>query len=142
MHINRPIEAVSAALATVPSGWIPSLVGPSPGAAGESSAGIGLRTKVSIELGAPKTSGMWTEIPITWQASYIGGPFPLMTGKLEVAPNEGPFTTLTVYGSYELAPEGVGPYLGEGLLRQVAQANVEEVAESIAGRLDSAAAAY
>jgi len=105
-------------------------------------AALGVRKEVTIRLGEPVTSGWWTEVPITWQASYIGGPFPLMTGKLEVAPNEGPFTTLTVYGSYELAPEGVGPYLGEGLLRQVAQANVEEVAESIAWRLDSAAAAY
>ncbi|HXC79756.1 MAG TPA: SRPBCC family protein [Candidatus Acidoferrum sp.] len=142
VHINRSIEAVRAALETAPEGWLPSLVGPSPSAAGESSADIGLRTKVSIELGAPTTTGLSTEIPITWQASYIGGPFPLMKGKIELAPNEGRSTTLTVYGSYDPPPERIGADLGESLIRQVAEANVKEVAESIARRLDAAAAAY
>lgn len=142
MHINRTIEAVRAALETAPAGWLPSLVGPSPSAAGESFADIGLRTKVSIEVGAPMISGMATEIPITWQAAYIGGPFPLMRGKIELAPNEGRSTTLTVFGSYEPPPERIGAYLGESLIRQVAKANVEELAESIARRLDAAAAAY
>jgi hypothetical protein len=142
VHINRPIEAVRAALATAPAGWLPTLLGPSLSAAGESSAEIGLRTKMSIELGAPMTTGMATEIPITWQAAYIGGPFPLMQGKIEVAPNEGRSTTLTVHGSYELPPERIGAYLGEDLVRQVARANVEELAESIAKRLEAAARAY
>jgi hypothetical protein len=142
VHINRPFEAVRTALATAPAGWLPTLVGPSPSSAGESFADIGLRTKMSIELGAPTSSGRSTEIPITWQASYIGGPFPLMQGKIEVAPNEGRYTTLTVYGSYEPPPERIGAYLGETLIREVAEGNVEELAESIARRLDAAAAAY
>lgn len=142
VHINRSIEAVRAALATAPAGWLPSLVGPSLSAAGESVADLGLRTKVSVELGPPMNSGMSLEIPITWQASYIGGPFPLMKGTIEVAPNEGRSTTLSVYGSYDPPTERIETYLGNTLIRQVAQANVEELAESIAKRLDAAAAAY
>ena len=108
---------------------------------GEAIAGIGLRTKVTIELGEPVTSGVWTEIPITWQASYIRRMFPLMVGKIEVAPNEGRSTTLTVYGSYEQPPERVGARLDEDLI-EVARATVKEVAESIAGHLEAAAAGY
>jgi len=141
VHINRTVEAVRAVLATAPAGWLPSLVGPRPSAAGESFADIGLRTKVSIEVGAPMISGMSTEIPITWRASFIGGPFLLMKGKIEVAPNEGRSTTLTVFGSYDPPSERIGAYLGESLVLQAAEANVEELAESIAGRLDAAAAA-
>jgi hypothetical protein len=142
VHINRPIEAVRAALATAPAGWLASVASPGMSAAGESVADLGLRTKVSVELGAPMSSGMSIEIPITWQASYIGGPFPLMKGKIEVAPNEGFSTTLSVYGSYDPPPERVESYLGDSLTRSVAQANVEELAESIATRLAAAAAAY
>jgi hypothetical protein len=141
VHINRPVEAVSSALAIAPRGWLPSLVGPDPGVAGEPIAGFGLRTKVSIELGDPVTSGPRTEIPITWQASYIRRLFPLMVGKIEVAPNEGRFTTLTVYGSYEPPPERVSAHLDEDLIG-VARATVKELAESIAKRLDAAAASY
>jgi hypothetical protein len=142
VHINRPIEAVSSALATAPPGWLPSLVGPSPGVAGEAIAEFGIRTKVSIELGEPVTSGMWTEIPITWQASSIKHLYPLMTGTIEVAPNEGRATTLTVYGSYDSPTERLGALLGEDLVRRVAEATVKEVAESIAKRLEEAAATY
>jgi hypothetical protein len=114
-------------------------MGPNPDVAGETIAGIGLRTKVSIELGDPVTSGIRTEIPITWQASYIRRLSPLMVGKIEVAPNEGRSTTLTVYGSYEPPPERVGAHLDEDLIG-VAKSTVKELAESIAERLDAAVA--
>jgi hypothetical protein len=142
VHINRPIEAVSWALANAPPGWLPSLVGPSQVGDGQAIPGIGLRAKVTVELGEPVTSGAWTDIPLTWQASYITRLFPLMVGKIEIAPNEGRLTTLTVYGSYEPPPERVGSHLDEDLTRRVAQSNVEELAESIARRLDAAAASY
>ena len=71
--IDRPVEEVSAALAAAPGGWLPSLIGPSPSST--TIAGFGLRKKVSIKLGEPMTDGRWTEIPISWQASYI---MPLM----------------------------------------------------------------
>jgi hypothetical protein len=142
VHINRPIEAVSSSLANAPSGWLTNLVGPSPGVASGAIAGVGLRTKVSIELGDPVTSGMWTDIPIAWQASYIRRMFPLMKGKIEIAPNEGRSTTLTVYGSYDPPPETVGAHLGTDLIRQVAESTVAELAESIAKRLDAMASPY
>jgi hypothetical protein len=137
-HIDRPIEAVSSALATAPPGWLPSLVGPDAGGEFETTAGMGQRTKVTIELGDPVTSGVWTEIPITWQATYFSRPFPLMSGKIEVAPNEGRSTTLTVYGSYDAPPERAGEHLSEDVIRRVARAMVKQVAESIARRLESA----
>jgi hypothetical protein len=138
VHIDRPIEAVSLALATAPPGWLPSLVGPGAGVDVDAMAGMGLRTKVTIELGEPVTRGVWTEIPITWQAAYFSRPFPLMSGKIEVAPNEGRSTTLTVYGSYDSPPERVGEHLSQDLIRRVAKATVKEVAESIGRRLESA----
>ena len=142
VHINRSIEAVSTALTNAPPGWLPSLVGPSPGVPDEAIFDIGLRTKVSIDLGEPVTSGMRTEIPINWQASYIRRLFPLMKGKIEVAPNEGRSSTLTVYGAYDSPPERIGAHLGEDAIHQVAQATVKELAESVAKRLDAAAAGY
>jgi hypothetical protein len=138
VHIDRPIEAVSSALATAPPGWLPSLVGPGAGVDLEAMADMGVRTKVNIELGEPVTSGVWTVIPITWQAAYFSRPFPLMTGRIEVASNEGRSTTLTVYGSYVPPPERAGAQLGEDLIGRVAKATVQEVAESIAKRLESA----
>ena len=85
---------------------------------------------------------MCTEIPITWQASSIKHLYPLMKGKIEVAPNEGRATTLTVYGSYDSPTERVGALLGEDLVRRVAEATVKEVADSIARRLEDVAATY
>jgi hypothetical protein len=61
-----------------------------------------------------------------------------MSGKIEVAPNEGRSTTLTVYGSYDSPPERVGEHLSQDLIRRVARATVKEVAESIGRRLESA----
>jgi hypothetical protein len=141
VHIDRPIEAVSWALATALPGWLPGLIG-SHGGDGQAIPGMGLWAKVTVELGEPVTSRGWTEIPLTWQASHITMLFPLMVGKIEIAPNEGRLTTLTVYGSFESPPERVGSHLDEDLIRTVAQSNVEELAESIAQRLDAAAASY
>lgn len=142
IHIDRPVESVSAALAAAPSGWLSSLIGAAPSAAGQALAGLGVRKEVTIKLGEPVTSGWWTEVPITWQASYIKKMFPLMTGKIGMVPVAGGATTLTVCGSYEPPPKRIVGHLDEVLVHKVAEAIVKELAESIAERLDAAAATY
>jgi hypothetical protein len=133
-HINRPIEAVNRALASAPPGWL--------GGDGKAIPRMGLWGKVSVELGEAVTSGGWTEIPLTWEASHITRLFPLMVGMIEIAQNEGRTTTLTVYASYESPPERVGSHLDEDLIHSVAESNVKDLAEAIAQRLEAAAASY
>jgi len=142
IRIDRPVESVSAALAAAPTGWLPSLVGAAPGAAGKAIAALGVRKEVTIRLGEPVTSGWWTEVPITWQASYIQKMFPLMTGKIGIVPVAGRATTLTVCGAYEPPPKRIVGHLDEVLVYKVAEAIVKELAESVAERLDAVAATY
>ena len=63
-----------------------------------------------------------------------------MDGKVELAPVDAGVTRLTVSGMYEPPLGAVGKKLDEVLLRNVAQATVRELAESIAKRLDAALA--
>lgn|SRR5487761_128406 len=142
VHIDRPIQAVNAALAAAPSGWLPNLDGPAPRVASQALAGVGVREKVTVKLGQPVTSGWWTEVPITWQASYIERLFPLMTGKIGITPVAGGATTLTVCGSYEPPLRRLAGHLDEVLIYNVAAEIVIELAESVANRLDAAAATY
>jgi hypothetical protein len=136
IRVGRPIEEVSAALAAAPEGWLPSLVGPS--TAGNVIAGFGLRKKVTIKVGEPVTAGAWTEIPISWQASYIKKLFPLMTGSIQVDPIGDRATTLTVCGSYELPPGRLVEHLDDVLMHRVAEATVTELAKIVATRLEVA----
>jgi hypothetical protein len=136
IRIGRPIAEISAALAGAPDGWLPSLIGPSP--AGNVIAGFGLRKKVTIKVGKPVTAGPWTEIPVTWQASYIKKLFPLMTGSIQIEPIGDRATTLTVGGSYELSPGRLVEHLDDVLMQRVAEATVKELAEIVVTHLEAA----
>jgi hypothetical protein len=93
---------------------------------------------VTIKVGEPTTAGTWTEIPITWQASYIKKLFPLMTGSIQVEPIGDRATTLTVCGSYELPPGRLVEHLDDALMHRVAEAAVKELAQTVAVRLEEA----
>jgi hypothetical protein len=134
VHIDSPIETVTAAFTRDPHRWLPHLdrgrtvVGPRV-------AGVAIRKKVVIEVGAPLAAGSWTEVPITWSATYIKRLLPVMTGKVELAPVDARVTRLTVCGMYQPPLGRLGKQFDDALMHRVADATVKELAEAIAERL-------
>jgi len=135
VHIDSPILAVSLALAKGSSEWFPHLEEPSLAAVGPRVAGIGIRKKVAIEFGKPVAAGSWTEVPVSWKATSAHRLFPVMTGKIEIAPVDDRNTRLTVSGMYEAPLGRLGKQFDDALMHTVAEATVTELAESIAERL-------
>jgi len=140
LHIERPIEAVASALAKGPRKWFPRVDGEGSAAVGPSVAGVGLRKKVTVIIGEPVTGGSWTEVPVAWHATSIRKMFPLMTGKVELAPVDARVTRLTVSGMYEPPFGRLGKHLDDALMHRVAEATVRDLADSIAKRLEKTAA--
>jgi hypothetical protein len=99
-------------------------------------AGLPLRKRVTVEAGEPVKAGSWTEMPLTWKASFPEKLFPVMEGRVELAPVDGLVTRLTVSGMYDPPLGRVGRQLDEALMHRVAEATVKELAESIAERLE------
>jgi hypothetical protein len=137
VHIDSPILAVSVALARGPGEWFPRLEEPSQAAVGPLVAGIGIRKKVDVEFGEPVAAGSWTEVPVSWRARSVPRLFPVMTGKIELAPVDSRNTKLTVCGMYQPPLGSLGKHLDDGLMHKVAEATVRDLAESIAGRLET-----
>jgi len=138
VHIESPIEVVSSVFAKGPRKWFPRLESASHAAVGPTVAGVGIQKKVAIEVGEPLTTGSWTEVPITWRATFIKELFPVMTGKVELAPVDPRVTRLTVCGMYQPPLGRIGKHLDDALMHRVAEATVRELAESIAKRLEAA----
>jgi hypothetical protein len=141
VYIGQPIEAVTAALAMGPRKWFPRLALPGRAAVGPEIAGIGLRKEVSVEVGDPVAIGSTTQVPVTWQATFVKNLFPLMTGRVEIAPVDPRTTKLTVCGMYEPPLGRLGKHLDDALMHRVAAATVKDLAESVAKRLAKGAAA-
>jgi hypothetical protein len=94
---------------------------------------------VAIEVGEPLTTGSWAEVPITWRATYIKQLFPVMTGKVELAPVDARVTRLTVCGMYQPPLGSLGKHLDDALMHRVA----ESIAKRLeAAQVDEPAAAY
>jgi hypothetical protein len=135
VHVERPIEECHMTLASGPREWFPSLGDETVYAVGPRIAGVAIRKSVRVEAGNAVKIGDYTEVPVTWRATYIEDLFPVMVGKIELAPVDPSVTRLTVCGMYE-APFGtLGKYVDDVLLHRVAEATVMELAESIAKRL-------
>jgi hypothetical protein len=134
VHIDSPIEAVTAAFTGDPHMWLPHLQGGRT-VVGPRVAGVAIQKKVVIEVGEPLAAGSWTEVPITWSATYIRRLFPVMTGKVELAPIDARVTRLTVCGMYQPPLGRLGKQFDDALMHRVAEATVKELAESIAERL-------
>jgi hypothetical protein len=140
VHIAKPVLACTDALLSGPPKWFLDLGGKKTSKVGLHIAGIPVRKKVEVELGEPVKTATWTEIPLSWKATFPQKLFPMMTGKIELAPVDKNVTRLTVSGMYEPPLGRVGRQLDEALMHKVAEATVQELAESIAKRLDESAA--
>lgn len=138
VHIDHPVEAVTAILAAGPREWFARLDDLGRSAVGPHVAGIVLRKKVAVEVGLPVTTGDRTEIPVTWKAIFIEKLFPVMVGKVELAPVDARTTKLTVCGMYEPPLGPLGRQLDNAFMHTVAEATVSDLVQSIAERLDAA----
>lgn len=139
VHIESPIEEVATALLKGPRKWFPYVDGSGAAAVGPSVAGLWIRKKVTVSVGEPTKAGSWIEVPITWRATSITRMFPVMTGKVELAPVDAEVTRLTVCGMYEPPLGKIGKELDDALMHRVAEATVRELADAIAKRLAIAA---
>jgi hypothetical protein len=137
VHIDSPVAAVTGILATEPQEWFARLDDSGEAEVGPQVAGLGLRTKVAVEVGPPLTRGDWTEIPVTWKAIFIEKLFPVMVGKVELAPVDARTTKLTVSGMYEPPFGTLGKQVDDAFMHTVAEATVADLAKSIARRIDA-----
>ena len=69
VHINRPIEESSSALAEAAPAWFPRLNARSRASVGVKVAGIPVRKRVTVTLGEPARAGDWTNVSVTWKAT-------------------------------------------------------------------------
>lgn len=135
IHIDHPVEAVTAILAAGPHAWFAQLDDSGATEVGPHVAGIGLRKKVAVEVGPLVSTGDWTEIPLTWKAIFIEKLFPVMTGKVELSPLDARTTRLTVCGMYEPPFGSLGKQVDDAFMHTVAEATIADLAGSIASRI-------
>jgi len=135
VHIEQPVVACTEALLGGPPKWFLDLGGKKTSKVGLHIAGIPVRKRVELELGEPVRTDTWTVIPISWKATFPQKLFPMMTGRIELAPVDKDVTRLTVSGMYDPPLGHVGRQLDEALMHKVAEGTVHELAESIAERL-------
>lgn len=139
VHVQHPVDVCSQVLTTGPRKWFPHMSDQKTSAVGLRIAGVPLRKKVMVEVGAPVLAGQWTEIPVTWRATFPQKLFPVLVGKVELAPIDPRYTRLTVSGVYQPPLGRIGEQLNEVLMHNVAEATVRDLAESIAQRIDAEA---
>jgi hypothetical protein len=137
IQIDHPVEAVKSVLTASPREWFAGLDDSGEAEVGPHVAGIGLRTKVAVEVGPPLTRGDWTEIPVTWKATSIEKLFPVMVGKVELSPVDARTTKLNVCGMYEPPFGALGKQVDDAFMHTVAEATVADLAKSIARRIDA-----
>jgi hypothetical protein len=144
VHIKRPVEKCAEVLERAPRTWFPHLGGDGRTAVGMRVAGVSVHKKVAVELGQPERKGDWTQVPISWKATFPERLFPVLFGHLELVPVDREITRLTVSGMYEPPLGKLGELIDDAVMHGVAEATVREVAESIArqltGAIDSASA--
>jgi hypothetical protein len=139
VHLDHPIAAARAILVADPSEWFDGLDDWGEVGIGPHVVGVWIRKKVAVEVGLPVTSGDWTEVPITWRATFIEQLFPVMVGKVGLAPVDARTTRLTVCGMYDTPLGRLGKQLDDALLHTVAQATVRDLAEMIGRTINAAA---
>jgi len=141
VHVDQPIKDCSDALMSGPSKWFPKLGASGQGTVALHVAGVPVHKRVMVEVGEPVKTSTWAVIPLNWRATFPEKLFPVMTGKVELAPVDKNVTRLTVSGMYEPPLGRLGKELDDALMHSAAEATVKELAESIAQRLDKAIAA-
>jgi hypothetical protein len=98
-------------------------------------AGVTIRKRVTVQLGEPENRGEWTNVPVSWKATFPERLFPVLAGRLEVVPVEKRVTRLTVSGMYEPPLGRLGALIDDAVMHSVADATVRELTESIAEQL-------
>ena len=131
VHLQHPIEIVSAALLEAPAKWFPNAVG-------VHIAGIPVRKKVAIDFGDAAKTSTWAVVPVTWKPTFAQHLFPAMTGRVAVSPVSKEETRLTVTGMYDPPLGKLGEQLNETVMHKVAERTVSELAASIAEKLNRA----
>ena len=135
VHINRGVDECSAALDRGPRTWFPRLHADNDADVGLRVAGVSIHKRVTVELGEPEKKGEWTNVPISWKATFPEQLFPVLVGRLELVPVEKKLTRLTVSGMYEPPLGRLGALIDDAIMHSVAEATVREVTESIARQL-------
>jgi hypothetical protein len=136
VHLHHAVETAKEVLASGPNEWFARLDDSGEAGVGPHVAGVWLRKKVAIEVGEPVTTGDWTEVTVTWKATFIERLFPVMVGKLELAPVDARTTRVTVCGMYDPPLGQLGKQLDDALLHKVAHATVRDLAETIGKTID------
>jgi hypothetical protein len=135
VHIQRPVSECADVLARGSRTWFPRLRADSKTEVGLRVAGVSVRKRVTVELGEPAQHGDWTDVPISWKATFPARLFPVLTGRLELAPVDPTETRLTVSGMYEPPLGRLGNLIDDTLMHNVAEATVRELSEEIAVHL-------
>lgn len=135
VHIQRPIAECAETLERGSREWFPRLRADRQSDVGMRVAGVSVRKRVKVELGEPEAHGDWTDVPISWKATFPEHLFPTLTGRLELAPVDKTETRLTVSGMYEPPLGRIGAVIDEALMHNVAEATVRELTEEIAAQL-------
>ena len=135
VHIKRSSDDCSRVLQRGSRTWFPRLQADRHSELGLRVAGVSLRKRVTVELGEPETKGQWTNVPISWKATFPERLFPVLTGRLELVPVEPDVTRITVSGMYEPPLGRLGALIDEAVMHSVAEATVREVTEEIAKQL-------
>jgi hypothetical protein len=130
VHIQKPIKQVSDAMLGSPAKWFPKSVG-------IHVAGVPVRKRVNVEFGEPVRTSTWAVIPISWKPTFGRKLLPVMNGKVDVSPVSKDETRLTVSGMYEPPLGRIGEQIDQVLMHNVAEGTVKELAEQIAGRLET-----
>jgi hypothetical protein len=138
VHIERSVEDCTTALKSGPRTWFPRLMADNASAVGLRVAGVSVLKRVTVDLGEPVSEGSWTNVPISWKATFPERLFPVLVGKVELAPVDTKVTRLTVSGMYEPPLGRLGALIDDAIMHSVAEATVREVTESIAKQLDPA----
>jgi hypothetical protein len=141
VHIDQSVESVMAVLAAGPAEWFARLHDLDRVVVGGRIASVGLRKKITVDVGLPLTIGDRTTIPVTWKAAFIEKLAPVMIGKVELAPVDAQTTELIVCGTYEPPLGQLERQVDEAFMRKVAQRTVIDLAGSMAKRLSAAASA-
>ena len=131
VHLQHPLEIVSAALLEAPAKWFPNAVG-------VHIAGIPVRKKVAIDFADAAKTSTWAVVPVTWKATFAQHLFLAMTGRVAVSPVSKVETRLAVTGMYDPPLGKLGEQLNEKLMYKVAERTVRELAASIAEKLNRA----
>jgi hypothetical protein len=138
IHIERAVDDCARLLAEAPRTWFPRLGSNGDSKVGFRFAGVTVRKRVRLELGAPLKQGDWTEVPFTWRATFPERLFPVMVGKVELLPVDRNTTRLAVSGMYEPPLGKLGAMIDDAVMHGIAEATVKELALSLERQISPA----